>query len=148
MKQLRSAASFAALLPSLMMVTLITALLSPPVLAGQGIAPAPSFSFDASRADARLFDHEPVQVRDQVRVSLESGQEGRRTYWREGAVAGGVLFGALGFLISQLDTPDSGGHVSTVGLTLGGVALGAFTGALVGHSISHGNPEPEDGSSP
>src|SRR5678816_4059013 len=118
MKQLHSATPHAALLPSLMAVTLITALVSPPVLAGQGVAPVPSFSFDASRADARFFDRGPDQFRDQARLDLESGQEVRRTYWREGAVAGGVLFGALGFLISQLDTPDSGGNVSTVGLTL------------------------------
>jgi len=117
-------------------VTLIAGLVHPPVLAAQGTLPAWSISFDASRADARLFAHEPIQVHDRVHERLESGQEGRHTYWREGAVAGGVPFGALGLLISQLDTPDSGGHVSTVGLTLGGVALGALTGALLGNFIS------------
>jgi hypothetical protein len=68
---------------------------------------------------------------------LDSLPTTKHTFRREGAIVGGILFGGLGFLVSQMDDPDSGGHVSTVGFTLGGVALGALTGALIGNFISH-----------
>jgi hypothetical protein len=67
---------------------------------------------------------------------LDSVVTAKHTFRREGAIVGGILFGGLGFLISQMDDPDSGGRVSTAGLTLGGAALGALTGALIGNFLS------------
>jgi hypothetical protein len=74
---------------------------------------------------------------------LDSVVTAKHTFRREGAIIGGILFGGLGFLISQMDDPDSGGHVSTAGLTFGGVALGALTGALIGNFVSRSSDSTE-----
>ena len=73
----------------------------------------------------------------EVRGAVTAWPPRPRTYAREGAVIGGVLFGILGFVAGGLDDPDSGGHVSTVGLTVGGAAVGAVTGALIGGLVPH-----------
>lgn len=89
------------------------------------------------QADNLLAGLESPDPQAMVTGVLDSLTPTKHTLRREGAVVGGILFGGLGFLVSQMDDPDSGGHVSTIGLTLGGVALGALTGALVGNFIAH-----------
>jgi hypothetical protein len=88
------------------------------------------------QADNLLAGLETPDRQTMVTGVLDSLPTAKHTFRREGAIVGGILFGGLGFLVSQMDDPDSGGHVSTVGLTLGGVALGALTGALIGNFIT------------
>ena len=94
--------------------------------------------------DSAIRQFAPVEVRSRITAWAPT----HRTYAREGAIIGGVLFGILGFVASGLDDPDSGGHVSTVGLTVGGAAVGALTGALIGGLFPHPEPTAAQGPSP
>jgi hypothetical protein len=112
---------------------LAIAVVSP--LSAQGSVAARSLAFDGSRIDRRLLGGKtaPIPAAAVVDVSdMTPSQRSRRTHWRKGALIGGALGGILGFVASGLDDADSGGRVSTVGLTVGGAAVGALTGALIG----------------
>ena len=102
----------------------------------------PRVATQATASAIRQFDAVAVQS------TIPAWTPTQRTYAREGAILGGVLFGILGFVASGLDDPDSGGHVSTVGLTVGGAAVGALTGALIGGLFPHPEPKAAQGPSP
>jgi hypothetical protein len=81
---------------------------------------------------------EPSFTLDSVRRTI------RPTYWKEGALIGGVVTGAgLAFLVNGLcrssDTSDDCGGALTAGFLVGGV-LGGLAGALVGGQF----PKAED----
>lgn len=100
----------------------------PPLLAAQrpAIAPAPSVLFQ--RAEPAAPSPSPTP-----------------TYWKEGALIGGIPLGILGFALANglcgSGDGGSGDHCTLAGL--GGAAFGFLTGAVVGSLIGGQIPKHE-----
>lgn len=101
-------------------------------LLGQGVSRVDLRSLQQATIDIRLFERPAPRTFTMARVSESSAHPTGETHWREGALIGGGLLGIFGFVVSGIDDGDSGGHVSTIGLTLGSAAVGALSGALIG----------------
>jgi hypothetical protein len=104
-----------------------------------GLLASGSTQLDAQRlADASIGASQASPFLESFRSrqpSLFTMSEGRRTYWLEGGVAGGLLLGLVGSQLSGACPPNTGSCPKPAVGFLIGASVGFVIGAFLGDTI-------------
>jgi hypothetical protein len=140
------------LTPAILSAFAFWLLLAPAALRAQGPASPRLAPPEAAHAVATSLYPAPRGARTEVPLAAERAAiraAARRSYWLEGAIAGGVVFGAAGAVVAGgfCAADDRAGGAAYGGCTdeiigggLLGAALGGVLGGLVGSRIHKHEP--------